>query len=60
MMIDSKTDGIVHSPRDSRAQDATAAWRTYEEQRRLQVGETELRNERPPEEGKGLYIDVFA
>lgn len=59
-MIDSKTETIIHTPRDGRAQDAIAAWRIYEEQRRLQIGETELRNERPPEEGKGLYIDVFA
>ena len=59
-MIDSKTETIIHTPHDGRVQDAIAAWRTYEEQRRLQIGETELRNERPPEEGKGLYIDVFA
>jgi len=59
-IIDSKTEERVHPLQDSRAQDAVSAWRTYEEQRRRVVGEAEPPLERPVEDGKGQYVDVFA
>lgn len=34
--------------------------RIYEEQRRIELEELERSQERPPEEGKGQYLDVVA
>ena len=58
-IINSKIDEKIHQLKDGQAQDAISAWRIYEEQRRA-VLEAEPHLERPVEEGKGQYVDVFA
>jgi len=59
-IINSKAEDLVHPLQDGRAQEAVSAWRTYEEQRRRIVAEAEPQMERPVEDGKGQYVDVFA
>ena len=59
-IINSKTEDVNHPRPDGRIQDAISAWRIYEEQGRRMVVESEPELERPVEDGKGQFIDVFA
>ena len=59
-IIYTKNEDAIHPLQDGRAQDAISALRTYEEQRRRVVVEAEPQMERPVEDGKGQYVDVFA
>ena len=59
-IINAKNDDLIRPLQDGRAQDAVSAWRTYEEQCRRVSEVVEPQMERPIEEGKGQFVDVFA